>query len=100
MVEQTQKLGSWLCNQCLLISNSSQQVFIEIYGVLVTILCGAKDEKDEFEITPHLQGRGRRDNVEEENDSHLSSAVNLLGGPGQLTLSVWGCFLFNKLIWE
>lgn len=52
MVEQTQKLGSWLCNQCLLISNSSEQVFIEIYGVVVTILCVAEDEKDEFEITP------------------------------------------------
>lgn len=38
LAEQTQKFGSWLCNQCLLIPSWSQQIFIEIYWVLVTIL--------------------------------------------------------------
>lgn len=37
--------------------------------------------KDEFEITPHPQGSGLRDNVEKERDSHLSSAVTCCVGP-------------------
>lgn len=38
LAEQTQKFGSWPYNQCLLITSWSQQIFTEIYWVLVTIL--------------------------------------------------------------
>lgn len=37
-----------------------------------------------------------RDNVEKGRGSHLSSAVNLLGGPRPLILFVWGSFSFLK----
>lgn len=64
--------------------------FIECW--LQFLDCVAEDEKDEFEITSHPQGSEIKDNFEKERDFHLSSAVNSLGGPRQLTLSVWGCF--------
>lgn len=67
--------------------------FIECW--LQFLDCMAEDKKkkkDKFESIPYLQGGRMRDSIDKERGlgSHVSSVVDLLGGPRQITLSVCG----------